>query len=118
MALHTIEHVKDILTQTLESGESLQEFCYALGGFFGGRAIGLTNRRLIIVKLGLFSGKAKDVQGVARSDIADAHYDENKLSFTMNDGTVLKFTMMATAGLDGNKNYDCAKKLFAAVAKS
>lgn len=116
MALHTNEHVKKTLTDALESGETLLEFCYATK-FLSGYCIGLTDRRLVFIKLSLFSGAPKETVSIARADIADAHYDENELRFVAKDGTKYAFTMIGTAGLDGDTNYDNAKRLYAALVK-
>lgn len=116
MALHTNEHVKKTLTAALESGETLEQFCYALKSFKG-YCIGLTPQRLILIRLSLFLGRPKETVSIPRADIADAHYDESELSFKTKNGAAYKFLMQGTAGLDGDKNFVNARNLYQALVR-
>ncbi|GEM_PF-3483053 len=119
----TVKKVEQTLKDNLPSGESLQAFMYALEGFKG-HAIGLTEKRLLLLRLGMFLGGVKEQKEIARDQIADVHYEgggatalEALFVLKTTDGKEYQWKVTRAAGLSGGENFEQAEKLYNALLK-
>ena len=75
MGLMTMNNVQEIAKAQLESGEELKAACYGVLGIKG-HCIGVTPKRLFLVRVSLFLGKVKEVTSIPRGEVSGASYEK------------------------------------------
>lgn len=119
----TLTRIPEIIEPQLGSGEKLIAYGYALRRFRG-FCLGLTDKNLILVRIGMFTLQPKEIIKIVRTDISDVHFERGGLfstgaHFTIRtqSGAFYKFLVVATAGLDGEKNFGLIRDLYERLIK-